>query len=79
MKYAYHDLSPDQFESLVVAVCQFLLGAAVQGFATGRDGGRDAKFMGTPPNCTLARLTHGRARSWCRPSTRTGLTRGFRT
>lgn len=47
MKYAYHDLSPDQFESLVVSVCQFLLGAGVQGFATGPDGGRDAKFVGT--------------------------------
>jgi C-terminal domain 12 of the ABC-three component (ABC-3C) systems len=47
MKYVYEDLGPDQFEDLVVAVCQFLLGAAVQGFATGPDGGRDAKFVGT--------------------------------
>lgn len=47
MKYAYEDLGPGQFESLIVALCQFLLGAAVQGFATGPDGGRDAKFVGT--------------------------------
>lgn len=47
MKYAYEDLSSGQFESLVVAVCQFLLGAGVQGFAAGADGGRDAKFVGT--------------------------------
>ncbi len=47
MKFAYHDLSPAQFENLVLACCQFLLGAAVQGFATGPDGGRDAKFVGT--------------------------------
>lgn len=47
MKYAYEDLSPNQFESLVVAICQFLLGAAVQGFTNGPDGGRDAKFIGT--------------------------------
>jgi hypothetical protein len=47
MKYAYEDLSTGQFESLIVAVCQFLLGAAVQGFAEGPDGGRDAKFVGT--------------------------------
>ena len=47
MKYAYEDLAPSQFEDLVVAICQFVLGAAVQGFATGPDGGRDAKFVGT--------------------------------
>jgi hypothetical protein len=47
MKYPYEDLSSEQFERLVVAICQFLLGAGVQGFAAGRDGGRDAKFLGT--------------------------------
>ena len=47
MKYAYEDLSPDQFESLVVLLCQKLLGMGVQGFSKGRDGGRDAKFVGT--------------------------------
>lgn len=47
MKYAYEDLGPGQFEELVVAICQFLFGVAVQGFATGPDGGRDAKFIGT--------------------------------
>ncbi len=58
MKYAYHDLSSDQFEALVLAVCQFLLGVAVQGFAAGPDGGRDAKFMGT------AELHPSRAEPW---------------
>ncbi len=58
MKYAYHDLSDNQFEDLVVAVCQFLLGAAVQGFAVGPDGGRDAKFMGT------AELLPSKAEPW---------------
>lgn len=47
MKYAYEDLSPEQFEKLIVFLCQKLLGMGVQGFAKGRDGGRDAKFMGT--------------------------------
>lgn len=47
MKYAYEDLSEDQFEQLVVLLCQRLLGMAVQGFAKGVDGGRDAKFVGT--------------------------------
>lgn len=47
MKYAYEDLSPEQFENLIVFLCQRLLGISVQGFAKGPDGGRDAKFVGT--------------------------------
>lgn len=47
MKYAYEDLSEDQFEKLIVLLCQRLLGISVQGFAKGPDGGRDAKFIGT--------------------------------
>ena len=47
MKYAYEDLGDDQFEKLVVFLCQRLLGMGVQGFAKGPDGGRDAKFVGT--------------------------------
>lgn len=47
MKYAYEDLSEEQFETLIVFLCQRLLGISVQGFAKGSDGGRDAKFVGT--------------------------------
>lgn len=47
MKFAYEDMSAGQFETLIVLLCQRLLGIAVQGFATGPDGGRDAKFIGT--------------------------------
>jgi hypothetical protein len=47
MKFAYEDLSDGQFETLIVLLCQRLLGVAVQGFAKGPDGGRDGKFMGT--------------------------------
>jgi hypothetical protein len=47
MKYAYEDLGDDQFEKLVVFLCQRLLGMGVQSFAKGPDGGRDAKFVGT--------------------------------
>jgi hypothetical protein len=47
MRYALHDLHPNQFENLVVELCHELLGAGVQCFATGPDGGRDAKFVGT--------------------------------
>lgn len=46
MKYEYENLSEDQFENLAVHICQRLLGAGVQGFAKGPDGGKDAKFIG---------------------------------
>ncbi|MGB9130057.1 MAG: ABC-three component system protein [Thiobacillus sp.] len=58
MKYAYEDLSEDQFEQLVVLLCRRLLGMGVQGFAKGVDGGRDAKFVGT------AELLPSKARQW---------------
>ena len=47
MKYAYEDLSPEQFENLIVLLCKRLLGISVQGFSKGPDCGRDAKFVGT--------------------------------
>jgi hypothetical protein len=47
MRYAYENLANEQFETLVVFLCQKILGIAVQGFAKGPDGGRDAKFVGT--------------------------------
>ncbi|MBS1561918.1 MAG: hypothetical protein JSS89_09955 [Bacteroidetes bacterium] len=47
MMYMYENLSPTQFETLIVLLCQRLLGVSVQGFSTGPDGGRDAKFVGT--------------------------------
>ncbi|MDR5610605.1 MULTISPECIES: hypothetical protein [unclassified Arsenophonus] len=46
-KYAYEDLSCDQFENLIVYLCQEILGIGVQTFTKGPDGGRDAKFEGT--------------------------------
>src|SRR3954465_13394955 len=58
MKFAYEDLSEDQFEKLIVLLCQRLLGASVKGFAKGPDGGRDAKFVGT------AELHPSRAAPW---------------
>lgn len=47
VKFAYEDLGDDQFEKLIVVLCQKLFGISVQGFAKGTDGGRDAKFVGT--------------------------------
>lgn len=58
MKYAYENLSYEQFETLIVFLCQHLLGISVQGFAEGPDGGRDAKFVGT------AELFPSRASQW---------------
>lgn len=58
MKYAYEDLSEDQFEQLVVLLCRHLLGMGVQGFAKGVDGGRDAKFVG------VAELLPSKAAPW---------------
>lgn len=49
-KYAYEDLSSEQFERLVVCICKELIGLGTQGFSVGRDGGRDAKFTGTTNN-----------------------------
>lgn len=47
MKFVYEDLSDEQFEQLILLLCQRLLGISVQGFSKGPDGGRDAKFVGT--------------------------------
>ncbi|MBF0538340.1 MAG: restriction endonuclease [Nitrospirae bacterium] len=58
MKYAYEDLSPEQFEKLIFFVCQRLLGMGVQSFSKGPDGGRDAKFKGT------AELIPSKAAPW---------------
>jgi len=43
---AYHNLSDGQVEELVIELCVELLGNGVQGFETGKDGGRDARFVG---------------------------------
>ena len=47
MRHEYEDLYPSQFEQLVIALCQQLLGIGTIGFSEGPDGGRDAKFEGT--------------------------------
>ena len=48
MRYDYHDLSTDDFEALVAAICVKLLGPSLQPFSSGPDGGRDARFSGNP-------------------------------
>lgn len=59
MKIEYEDLGPDQFERLIVCLCQELFGLGVQNFSKGRDGGRDAKFIGT------AQKFPSKIDSWC--------------
>lgn len=46
MKYAYEDMSTEQFEKLVVYICREILGMGTREFCTGPDGGRDALFHG---------------------------------
>lgn len=46
LNYRYEEIGDDNFEKLVVQICKKLFGIGVQSFATGKDGGRDAKFHG---------------------------------
>jgi hypothetical protein len=46
MRYRYEDLYDQQFEELVIEVCAELLGSGIQPFSSGKDGGRDARFVG---------------------------------
>lgn len=54
----YHNLSDRQFEELVIELCVELLGNGVQGFVSGKDGGKDAKLVGT------AKLVPSEAEPW---------------
>ncbi|MFO1044523.1 MAG: ABC-three component system protein [Planctomycetaceae bacterium] len=47
MRIDYHDLSDDDFEHLVVAICMEILGPGVVPFSKGKDGARDGRFEGT--------------------------------
>lgn len=49
-RYAYECLTESEFEGLIVAVCQNVLGISAHAFAPGRDGGRDSSFSGTAEN-----------------------------
>lgn len=45
--YHLHELSTQEFEALVIHICQKLLGIGTISFSEGPDGGRDGKFEGT--------------------------------
>jgi len=46
MQYPLNELNDQDFEDLVVAICQEILGIGTIKFSTGIDGGRDARFDG---------------------------------
>lgn len=46
-RFPLHELTDAEFEGLVVLICRKILGAGVTSFASGPDGGKDAKFEGT--------------------------------
>ena len=50
MKYPLYDMNWDDFEHLVILICNHILGVSTIPFAAGRDGGRDGKFIGKA-NC----------------------------
>lgn len=46
-RFPLHDLADTEFEQLVVLICGELMGIGITSFASGPDGGKDAKFEGT--------------------------------
>ena len=46
MRYPLYYLNCDEFENLVVLICNHILGSATIPFAKGKDGGKDGKFIG---------------------------------
>lgn len=49
-RYPLHELNDEEFEDLVTRICRKILGTGTTSFEKGRDGGKDAKFVGTA-NC----------------------------
>ena len=45
--YHLHELSTQDFEALIIHICQKILGVGTISFSEGPDGGRDGKFEGT--------------------------------
>jgi CII-binding regulator of phage lambda lysogenization HflD len=50
MNYPLHELSWQEFEKVVISICEEILGTGTINFSDGKDGGRDAKFTGTANN-----------------------------
>ena len=45
-QYPLENLTWQEFEELVILICQEILGIAAQKFADGKDGARDSSFNG---------------------------------
>lgn len=50
MRYPLYNMNCDDFENLIVLICNHILGTSTIPFAKGKDGGKDGKFEGTA-NC----------------------------
>lgn len=50
MRYPLYNMNCDDFELMVVMICNHILGPATIPFAKGKDGGKDGKFIGRA-NC----------------------------
>ncbi len=60
-KWPFEEMLPQEFEELVICLCQKILGTGTIHFSTGPDGGRDALFNGTAENFPSASNPwHGR-------------------
>ncbi|MFV0500660.1 MAG: ABC-three component system protein [Bacteroidales bacterium] len=46
MKYPLHDMNCDDFESMIILICNHILGFGTIPFSKGKDGGKDGKFIG---------------------------------
>lgn len=50
MRYPLYNMNCDDFEAMVVMICNHILGPSTIPFAKGKDGGKDGKFIGRA-NC----------------------------
>lgn len=50
MRYPLYNMNCDDFENMIVLICNHILGTSTMPFAKGKDGGKDGKFEGTA-NC----------------------------
>jgi hypothetical protein len=50
MKFNFHDLDDQEFESLATQICMEILGMGTVVFTKGRDGGKDGRFTGIANN-----------------------------
>lgn len=58
MRIDYHDLADTQFEDLIVSLCTRILGPGVSPFSSGKDGGRDGRFVGSAAAFPSATAPH---------------------